>query len=211
MTRRQAVAALAAAGRLHAAAVPLVETHVHLFDPERVPYAPAAPYKPPAYSLESHLRLAAAVPLTHAIVVHPGFISGRLRHLEYAAHEPRPGYSKGLASSICFAKTLPNVSASGGPPAQTHCRHAHPRRQPHGANSPAPSATATWIPACSPAGSRSPPWELNPDALRIPAQAEHLPSLPKSPRPPSSSTTWGFGDGTPEEYRAVLKLAEPCG
>src|ERR1035441_9694193 len=46
-TRREAlVGAAASAGALLAAAAPAtIETHVHLFDPGRVPYAPDAPYQ----------------------------------------------------------------------------------------------------------------------------------------------------------------------
>ena len=45
VTRRDALLGLAAsAGALLAAAAPAtIETHVHLFDPSRVPYAPDAP------------------------------------------------------------------------------------------------------------------------------------------------------------------------
>jgi predicted TIM-barrel fold metal-dependent hydrolase len=49
--------AIGSAGGLLAAATPVIESHVHLFDPERVPYAPGAPYKPAAYPLEAHLKL----------------------------------------------------------------------------------------------------------------------------------------------------------
>jgi predicted TIM-barrel fold metal-dependent hydrolase len=73
-----------------------IEPHVHLFDPARFPYAPDAPYKPAAYTVEDHIKLANAVPLAHAIIVHPEPYQDDHRLLEYAfAHEPRPGYFKG--------------------------------------------------------------------------------------------------------------------
>jgi hypothetical protein len=55
-TRREALVGFtASAGALRAAAAPAtIETHVHLFDPGRVPYAPDAPYQPAAYTLEDH-------------------------------------------------------------------------------------------------------------------------------------------------------------
>jgi hypothetical protein len=98
LTRRAAiVGAMAAASRLHAAATAIVETHVHLFDPERVPYAPDAPYRSTAYPLEAHLRLAEAAGLTHSVIVHPEPYQDDHRYLEYCfAHEPRPGYFKGV-------------------------------------------------------------------------------------------------------------------
>jgi predicted TIM-barrel fold metal-dependent hydrolase len=97
VSRRQVL--LGIAGRTLAAAAPespIIETHVHLFDPERFPYAPAAPYKPAAYTLEDHLKLAQAAGLAHSIIVHPEPYQDDHRYLEYCfAHEPRPGYFKG--------------------------------------------------------------------------------------------------------------------
>jgi hypothetical protein len=72
-TRREALLGLtASAGALLAApATATIETHVHLFDLARVPYAADAPYKPAAYTLEDHLKLVEAAGLAHSIVVHP--------------------------------------------------------------------------------------------------------------------------------------------
>jgi predicted TIM-barrel fold metal-dependent hydrolase len=98
LTRRETLAGLTVwAGSLVAApSSATIETHVHLFDPARVPYAPDATYKPPAYTLEEHLELVEAVGLAHSIVVHPEPYQDDHRYLEYAlAHEPRPGYFKG--------------------------------------------------------------------------------------------------------------------
>jgi predicted TIM-barrel fold metal-dependent hydrolase len=94
-TRREALLGLtASASALRASAAPTaIETHVHLFDPERIPYAPDAPYKPAAYPLEEHLKLVDAVGLAHSIVVHPEPYQDDHRYLEYCfAHEPRPGF-----------------------------------------------------------------------------------------------------------------------
>ena len=99
ISRRAALAgALGAAGGLLAATAPsIVETHVHLFDPERVPYAPDAPYRPAAYPLEAHVKMAQAAGLTHSVIVHPEPYQDDHRYLEYCfAHEPRPGYFKGV-------------------------------------------------------------------------------------------------------------------
>ncbi len=97
-TRRGVLLGLAASAgsRLSAAAPAAIETHVHLFDPAIVPYAPEAPYKPAAYPLEEHLKLVEAAPLAHSIIVHPEPYQDDHRYLEYCfAHEPRPGYFKG--------------------------------------------------------------------------------------------------------------------
>jgi predicted TIM-barrel fold metal-dependent hydrolase len=96
-TRREVLLSAMAAGGLRAAAAPGdVETHVHLFDPGRFPYAPDAPYRPPAYTLEDHTKLAEAAGLAHAVIVHPEPYQDDHRYLEYSfAHEPRPAYFKG--------------------------------------------------------------------------------------------------------------------
>jgi predicted TIM-barrel fold metal-dependent hydrolase len=99
VTRRTALAAsLGSAAGLFAAAPPvLIETHVHLFDPARVPYAPDAPYRPPPYPLEAHLRVVREAGLSHSVIVHPEPYQDDHRYLEYAlAHEPRAGYFKGV-------------------------------------------------------------------------------------------------------------------
>ena len=98
LTRRRVMLSFAASGgALFAAAPPgTIDTHVHLFDPARVPYAPNAPYRPPAYTLEDHVKLVEAAGLAHSIIVHPEPYQDDHRYLEYCFnHEPRPGYFKG--------------------------------------------------------------------------------------------------------------------
>jgi len=110
LTRRAALlGALGAGGATFAAAASnIVETHVHLFDPERVPYAPDAPYKPAAYPLEAHLKLVAAAGLEHSVIVHPEPYQDDHRYLEYAfAHEPRAGYFKGVCLFDPFREDTP--------------------------------------------------------------------------------------------------------
>jgi predicted TIM-barrel fold metal-dependent hydrolase len=111
-TRRDAVRAIAASAGarvLRAAAVPpTIETHVHLFDPARVPYAADAPYKPPAYTLEDHVKLVEAVGLRHSIIVHPEPYQDDHRYLDYClAHEPRPGYFKATCLFDPFREDTP--------------------------------------------------------------------------------------------------------
>lgn len=87
-----------------AAAVPLlaevpvkpVESHVHLFDPARVPYAPQAPYKPEPAPLEQYVAFAREAGIDRAVIVHPEPYQDDHRYLEYCfAHEPSPGFFKG--------------------------------------------------------------------------------------------------------------------
>jgi predicted TIM-barrel fold metal-dependent hydrolase len=109
ITRRTLLGVLGAAAGLPAAAPSVIETHVHLFDPNRVPYAPAAPYKPAAYTLEEHLKLAEAANLAHSIIVHPEPYQDDHRYLEYClAHEPRPGYFKATCLFDPFREDTPS-------------------------------------------------------------------------------------------------------
>lgn len=110
ISRRRAILAAvgAAAWPARAATPPVIETHVHLFDPERVPYAPDAPYRPPAYTLEQHVKLVQAAGLRHSVIVHPEPYQDDHRYLEYClAHEPRPGYFKGTCLFDPFRDDTP--------------------------------------------------------------------------------------------------------
>ena len=110
ITRREALAGLAAsAGALVAApAAPMIETHVHLFDPERAPYAPNAPYQPAAYTLEDHVKLVKAARLAHSIIVHPEPYQDDHRYLDYCfAHEPSRGYFKATCLFDPFREDTP--------------------------------------------------------------------------------------------------------
>jgi predicted TIM-barrel fold metal-dependent hydrolase len=109
-TRREALVGLTSAGSLlSAAAPPTIETHVHLFDPARVPYAPDAPYRPKPYTLEDHLKLVEAAGLAHSIIVHPEPYQDDHRYLEYCfAREPRAGYFKGTCLFDPFREDTPS-------------------------------------------------------------------------------------------------------
>jgi predicted TIM-barrel fold metal-dependent hydrolase len=96
ITRREALLGAAALGLSAQTRPDTIEPHVHLFDPARFPYAPGGTYQPAPYTLEDHLKLMAAAPLSHAVIVHPEPYQDDHRLLEYCfQHEPRPGYFKG--------------------------------------------------------------------------------------------------------------------
>lgn len=72
-----------------------IDTHIHLFDPKRVPYHPAATYQPPPEPLENYAPFAAKA-FSHSIVVHPEPYQDDHRYLEYCFEkEPRKGFFKG--------------------------------------------------------------------------------------------------------------------
>jgi predicted TIM-barrel fold metal-dependent hydrolase len=87
----------------------LVDTHVHLFDPEKFPYHPQATYKPPASTLESYLKVVKEAGINHAIIVHPEPYQDDHRYLEYCfEHEPSRGFFKG---TCLFDPILPDTPA----------------------------------------------------------------------------------------------------
>jgi predicted TIM-barrel fold metal-dependent hydrolase len=74
----------------------LIDTHVHLFDPERFPYSPHATYKPPPAPLEEYMKFVREIRLDHTVIVHPEPYQDDHRYLEYCfTHEPSPGFFKG--------------------------------------------------------------------------------------------------------------------
>ncbi len=110
ITRRQALA-LAAANTVAGADVgTVIETHVHLFasGDAHFPFAPGAPYRPAAFTLEEYTTFVNATGLAHSIIVHPEPYQDDHRYLEYCfAHEPRPGYFKGTCLFDPFRKDTP--------------------------------------------------------------------------------------------------------
>jgi predicted TIM-barrel fold metal-dependent hydrolase len=74
----------------------LIDTHIHLFDPARFPYHPAATYQPPPERLDEYAQFVTAAKIDHAIIVHPEPYQDDHRYLEYCfEHEPRKGFFKG--------------------------------------------------------------------------------------------------------------------
>jgi len=97
MLRREFLAGMAGAAALPGAAgTPLIETHVHIFDPELYPYHKLAPYKAPASTLKDYLKFAKAAGIDHTLIVHPEPYQDDHSHLEYCfANEGTPGFFKG--------------------------------------------------------------------------------------------------------------------
>jgi len=218
VSRRELLAG--AAGALPAlAARPqglLIDTHIHLFDPQRFPYHPQATYRPPPATLESYVGFVRQARIDHTVIVHPEPYQDDHRSLEYFfAHEPSPGFFKGtclfdpvapdtrdrmetlvrrLPGRIVALRIHENLPP-GKPPSRpgTAIRDRDMR---------APGMRATWRQAL----------DLGiaiqmhfipchaPDIRRLASEFRDLPVV--------LDHLGRYGEGTPQEYEEVLRLAE---
>jgi predicted TIM-barrel fold metal-dependent hydrolase len=86
----------------------LVDTHIHLFDPQKFAYHPNATYRPPAQTLDSYARFVREAKIDHAIIVHPEPYQDDHRYLEYCfLHEPFKGFFKGTCLFDPVARETP--------------------------------------------------------------------------------------------------------
>lgn len=95
ITRRALLGGLAATAAAQTRSV-TIDAHIHLFDPARFPYHPNATYRPPAQPLEPYIQFVKQAKIDHTILVHPEPYQDDHRYLEYCfAHEPSLGFFKG--------------------------------------------------------------------------------------------------------------------
>ncbi|MCC6860096.1 MAG: amidohydrolase [Bryobacterales bacterium] len=76
----------------------LVDTHIHIFSPDlkRFPYHANAVYRPPARPLEGYLEFVKQAGIDHTVIVHAEPYQDDHRLLEHCfRHEPSPGFFKG--------------------------------------------------------------------------------------------------------------------
>ncbi len=81
-----------------AAKGPLIDTHIHLFadDQKRFPYHANAAYKPPAAPLEPYNKFVKEAGIDHTLIIHPEPYQDDHRYLEYCFEkEPSPMFFKG--------------------------------------------------------------------------------------------------------------------
>lgn len=76
-----------------AAAGPVIDTHIHLFDPAVFPYHPSGTYQPPAAPLKPYLDFVKQAGIAHTIIVHPEPYQDDHRYLTHCFENEQP---KGL-------------------------------------------------------------------------------------------------------------------
>jgi predicted TIM-barrel fold metal-dependent hydrolase len=193
----------------------LVDSHVHLFDPARVPYHAQATYKPPAAPLEAYVAFVREAKIDHTVIVHPEPYQDDHRYLEYCfEHEPSPGFFKGTclfdpiaadtpARMAALVKKLPNrivalriheVRAEGkpattaGPIKDRDLHHPAMKQTWRAAQSLGLAIQMHFIPRFAPAIG-----ELAAEFRDTPVILDHLARA---------------GQGTPTEFEQVLRLAQ---
>ena len=106
MNRREILAVAAGGAAALGAKDLLVDTHIHLFEPERFPYHPAATYKPPAQALAPFLDFVKQAGIDHVILVHPEPYQDDHRYLSYCFENEKP---RGLFKGTCFRTGNPLI------------------------------------------------------------------------------------------------------
>jgi predicted TIM-barrel fold metal-dependent hydrolase len=218
-SRRDCLGALAGAisGSAVLQAAPaglLIDTHVHLFDPTRFPYAPLATYKPPAQPLEPYAAFVRQAGIAHTIVVHPEPYQDDHRYLEYCfQHEPSPGFFKGTCLFDPIAPDTPArmealVKKLPGRIVALRIHENHKPGTPPTASGAirdrdmtAPAMRETWGKAHA-LGLAIQMHFIPYYAPQIGALAERFPQMPVI-----LDHLARAGQGTPDEYGQVLKLA----
>jgi predicted TIM-barrel fold metal-dependent hydrolase len=101
LTRRETLAGLLAAAvpAESAPGAPLIDSHIHLFEPERFPYHANATYKPASAPLKPYLAFVAEGGIDHVIIVHPEPYQDDHSYLEYCFANEKP---KGLFKGTCL-------------------------------------------------------------------------------------------------------------
>ena len=98
-SRRSFCASLLGAATLQAFTRPagtIIDAHIHLFDPKRFPYHKNAAYRPEPVTLDEYKAFVQATKINGTIIVHPEPYQDDHSYLEYCfANEPRPGFFKG--------------------------------------------------------------------------------------------------------------------
>jgi len=192
----------------------LIDSHIHLFEPDRFPYHPTATYKPPAAPLAPYLDFVKQAGIDHVIIVHPEPYQDDHRYLVYCFENERP---PGLFKGTCLfdpmdpatpkrmeeivkrhpgrivALRIHAMNAPGEPPSKTGAIKNRDLRD--------PAMKATWR-AAAKLGL----------AIQMHFAPHHAPEIGAlagefKDVPVILDHMGRFGQGKPEDYDAVMHLA----
>ena len=218
ISRREWIGGVLAIAPVLSAARPkgiLVDTHIHLFDPEKFAYHPNATYRPPAQTLDLYVTFVREAKIDHVIIVHPEPYQDDHRYLEYCfQHEPFKGFFKGTclfdpiapetpARLEALVKKLPGRIVA----LRIH-ENQDPKRPPATSGAirdrdmRSPAMLATWRKAHS--------LGMAIQMHFVPCYAPQIRVLASELRemPVIVDHLGRYGEGTPAEFEEVLKLAE---
>jgi len=218
ISRRQWLAGALAVAPVLSAARPkgiLVDTHIHLFDPQKFPYHPNATYRPPAQTLDRYVRFVREAKIDHAIIVHPEPYQDDHRYLEHCfLHEPFKGFFKG---TCLFDPIAPETPARMETlvkrlPGRIVALRIHENQDPSkppttsGAIRDRDMRSPAMLTTCRKAHSLGLAIQMH----FAPFYAPQIRSLASELRemPVILDHLGRYGEGTPAEFEEVLKLAE---
>jgi len=195
----------------------LIDTHVHLFasDQKRFPYHKNAVYRPPAQPLEKYLDFVRAAELDGVVIVHPEPYQDDHSYLEYCfANEHRKGFFKGTCLFDPIAPDTPDRMAAlvRRNSSRIAALRIHVNRE-----AGAPPTTAGPIrdrdlrhPAMKKTWRSAHELGLAIQMHFIPVHAPDIAALAMefSDTPVILDHLARSGQGTPEQYDAVLKMAK---
>jgi predicted TIM-barrel fold metal-dependent hydrolase len=218
ITRRHWIAKVLAAAPASKAVRPkgvLIDTHIHLFDPQKYAYHKNATYRPAAQTLDAYVRFVREAGIDHAIVVHPEPYQDDHSYLEYCfLHEPFEGFFKGTCLFDPIAPETPAQmeALARKLPARIVALRIHETQSPgkrpttSGAirdrDMRSPAMLTTWRKAAS-LGLAIQMHFIPHYAPQIRALASKLPEMPVI-----LDHLGRYGEGTRAEYDEVLRLAD---
>jgi predicted TIM-barrel fold metal-dependent hydrolase len=193
---------------------PVIDTHIHLFEPARFPYHANATYQPPAEPLGPYLEFVKAAGIDHVVIVHPEPYQDDHRYLESCFENERP---RGLFKGTCLLDPIDPAT----PGRMEELARRHPGRivglRIHAMNGPGEAPLKSGAiknrdlrdPAIKGAWRAAAKLGLAVQMHFLPHHAEEIGTLAGEFREVAVilDHMGRFGQGKPEDFEAILRLA----
>ena len=195
---------------LGADAAPVIDTHIHLFEPARFPYHKNASYQPKPVTLADYSRFVLNSDIAHSIIVHPEPYQDDHRFLEYCfAHEPRKGFFKGTCLYDPLSPETPKRIRNASDRIVAIRVHATERTKYPTTSGPIRDrdlASAEMLQTWKAAADKGIAVQVHLIPLYAPAVGKLAQQFPKTPVLLDHMAR--AAQGTPEEFQSVLRLAK---